>query len=193
MATDATSEPKLRWFQFSLRTLLVFVTVCAIPCSWLAVRMREAERKQAERAKRLAAEDKLAKPIKDLGGMVWFKPQCVPNGDRVDLFDSEVTDAALEHIRWWPDIKVLRLDQTQVTDAGLEHLKGLSQLQRLSLDGTQVTDAGLEHLKGLSQLQKLCLKSPSKGWLQSRIGGLPVEADTDFSLVPRLHFPADRL
>jgi hypothetical protein len=35
--TDPT--PSRRRLQFSLRTLLVFVTLCAIPCSWLAVEM----------------------------------------------------------------------------------------------------------------------------------------------------------
>jgi hypothetical protein len=40
------AKPKLRWFQFSLRTLLVFVTLCAIPCSWLAVKMQQAKRQR---------------------------------------------------------------------------------------------------------------------------------------------------
>ncbi len=30
-------KPKLRWFQFSLRSLMLFVTACAVACSWLAV------------------------------------------------------------------------------------------------------------------------------------------------------------
>jgi hypothetical protein len=38
------SEPKRRWFQYSLRVLLVFVTLCAILCSWLAVKLRQARR-----------------------------------------------------------------------------------------------------------------------------------------------------
>jgi len=29
----------LRWYQFSLRTLLVFVTLCAMACSWLGVKI----------------------------------------------------------------------------------------------------------------------------------------------------------
>ena len=60
-----------------------------------------------------------------------------------------------------PAKPVIRVDlmNTKVTDAGLEHLiKGFSQLRRLDLHGTQVTDAGLEQVKGLSQLQELNLK-----------------------------------
>ena len=30
---------KRRWFQFSLRTLLIFTVICAIPCAWLAGRL----------------------------------------------------------------------------------------------------------------------------------------------------------
>ena len=31
-------KSKLRWFQYSLRSLVVFITLCAILCSWLAVK-----------------------------------------------------------------------------------------------------------------------------------------------------------
>jgi Leucine-rich repeat (LRR) protein len=46
------------------------------------------------------------------------------------------------------NLSVLDLQDTQVTDAGLEHLKGLPNLSVLSLQGTQVTDAGVNELKG---------------------------------------------
>jgi len=38
-----TPKPTRRWFQYSLRTLLVLVTVCAIPCSWLGVKVQQAK------------------------------------------------------------------------------------------------------------------------------------------------------
>jgi hypothetical protein len=43
----ATPRPKRRWFQFSLRSLMLFVLCCAIACSWYttrAVKQREAAR-----------------------------------------------------------------------------------------------------------------------------------------------------
>ena len=43
--------------------------------------------------------------------------------------------------------EVLDLENTKVTDAGLEHLKGLSKLVGLRLEGTKVTDAGVQRLK----------------------------------------------
>ncbi len=52
-------KPKLRRFQFSLRTLLIFVTLCAIPCSWLAVKIKRFKQRQ-----------KAAAAIEKLGGSV---------------------------------------------------------------------------------------------------------------------------
>ena len=41
------SHPKLRWYQYSLRTLLVFVTLlCTVACSWIGVKLRQAERQR---------------------------------------------------------------------------------------------------------------------------------------------------
>ena len=43
--------PKLRWYQFSLRSLLLFVLACSLVCSWLGVKMQRArEQKQAVEA-----------------------------------------------------------------------------------------------------------------------------------------------
>jgi hypothetical protein len=41
-----TPTTRLRWFQYSLRTLLVFVTLCAIACSWLAVKIKQARQQR---------------------------------------------------------------------------------------------------------------------------------------------------
>ncbi len=53
-------KPSRRRFQYSLRTLLVFVTLFAILCSWFAVKMQQANRQWA------AAEE-----IIRLGGTAW--------------------------------------------------------------------------------------------------------------------------
>ena len=45
------------------------------------------------------------------------------------------------------NLKGLLLFDTQVTDAGLAHLKGLTKLKHLGLAGAPVTDAGVAELK----------------------------------------------
>jgi hypothetical protein len=86
-------------------------------------------------------------------------------------------------------LQKLDLYDTGITDAGLEHLKGLWQLQELGLSGTEVTDAGLEHLKGLRQLRRLdhsCTKVKGP-WdpIERESQGLPIVGlDADGYAVP---------
>ncbi|MGA2618050.1 MAG: hypothetical protein ABSF26_10605 [Thermoguttaceae bacterium] len=92
----------------------------------------------------------------ELGGKAY--PECIwVSGVYVNLPNTKVTDAGLERLKRFPQIKGFNLGGTQVTDAGLEHLKGLTKLRRLELNKTRITDAGLEHIKGLPQLEKLFL------------------------------------
>jgi hypothetical protein len=52
MTMNDSPPPKsrLRWYQFRLRTLLVFVLLCAAASSWFAVKWRRAKEAQARRA-----------------------------------------------------------------------------------------------------------------------------------------------
>ena len=155
----AVPKPKLRWFQFSLRTLLVVVTLCAIPCSWLAVKMQKAKREQEAAAafKTLGGGVAWSAP----SGPVWFRTligdDIFIHVELLDLGDTTVTDAELEYLMELSQLQTLTLWKTKVTDAGLQHLTGLSRLQELCLGRTMVTDTGLEHLEGLSQLKSLWL------------------------------------
>ena len=73
------------------------------------------------------------------------------------LYDTQITDAGLEHLKGLTSLVFLSLRKTQITDAGLEHLKELTRLRTLFLANTQITDAGLEHIKGLTSLEVLTL------------------------------------
>ncbi len=131
---------KRRWFQFSLRTLLVFVTLCAILCSWVGEGIRQAEReKTAERA------------ISPLGAHVQF------NLGELDFFDCAVSaefsnpekigDKELEYVKEFRWLRHLDLANTKVTDKGLEFLAGLKHLEDLSLEGANVTEDGVTRLR----------------------------------------------
>ena len=76
-------------------------------------------------------------------------------GLRLDY--GRVSDAGLKHLQRLPQLRLLGLMDTKVSDAGLEHLGGFTQLESLFLDRTKITDAGLLHLGGLFRLQWLTL------------------------------------
>ncbi|MGA2031281.1 MAG: hypothetical protein ABSG68_03405 [Thermoguttaceae bacterium] len=139
-------RPKLRWFQFSLRTLLVFVTLCAFACSWLAVKLQQAKR-QREAA---AAVEKLGGQVEwsEPSGPLWLRRLLGDDLFRsvvdVGLGGTEVTDAELEHLKGLDQLQSLNLARTNIAGAGLGNLKGLNQLQYVYLGGTQVTDAGVK-------------------------------------------------
>jgi Leucine Rich repeat len=160
---------KRRWFQFSLRALMIFV-ICVIPCALL--------RNKVERKRR---EMQAVYAITNLGGHVGFDYQ---GGDvnrppgpewlrwllgqdffvEVDFvfFDRPIADTELENVKGFSQLKSLDVEFANVTDAGLVNIKGLTKLQKLALGGrfgiTRITDAGLENLKELTALQDLDLK-----------------------------------
>jgi hypothetical protein len=163
-----------RWrFQFTVRSLVVLVVAVAVPCCWLTVKMRGAERQ------RQAVE-----AIEKAGGRVIYHHQRTERGyaameanppapvwlrelvgddffadvDDVGFnFSERISDVVLEHVNGLRTLIFLELSATQATDAGLEHLVGLTRLEWLGLVGTQVTDDGLEYLKGLTNLEWLTL------------------------------------
>ena len=157
------APPKRRWYQFSLKTLLVTLTLlCLGPGGYVAYEQNKVRRQKGA-----------VEAIEKLGGVVGYGRN-VPGrsamlrqilGDdtigmveSVDFWNpSQVTDADLVQLARLPRLKHLQLDNSQVTDAGLKHLAGLENLSGLTLYNTQVTDAGLVHLAGLKGLRHLSL------------------------------------
>lgn len=179
------SEPRRRWYQCSLRTLLVLMLLACIGMSYIAVKMQpfRKQHEAVEAIERLGGSVAWGYPLRqgESRGRAWLrklvgddvfahpKDITVRNDAGTEylteltqvpclhLIGTQITDAGLEHIKGLTHLRDLMLVNTQVSNSGLEHLKGLTQLQGLSLDSTQVTDVGLEHLKGLTQLQWLSL------------------------------------
>ena len=98
--------------------------------------------------KRSDAEKKAIAAIKKLGGIVTFdekepgKPVIC-----VNLFDKNVTDVGLVHLKGFTNLQTLEFPFNNVTDVGLVHLKGMTKLQKLNLENTKVTDAGVKKLQ----------------------------------------------
>jgi hypothetical protein len=65
MGTDslptAEKQPKLRWYQFRLRSLFILTILVALASSWFAVEVR-----RASRQKELVAD------LMKAGGTVWY-------------------------------------------------------------------------------------------------------------------------
>jgi hypothetical protein len=174
MPTDqsAKAKSKLRWYQFSLRTLLIVVTLFAVACSWFAVKMNQARKQKkavdairkvggaifydywTEGQARLETHPEPLEPhwLQQLIGEDFFH-----NVTYVHLGGEKVSDQNLEHLKVLDQVEDLILDDSHITDAGLDDIKGLKQLIRLSLVNTQVTDAGLLSLEGLEKLRFLSL------------------------------------
>ncbi len=155
------SEPtkrKRRWFQFSLRSLMIFTAIVAVEFGWLGSKIAKKRQEQA-----------LVAGIREHGGGVEYDSS-VPTSLRWLLggnFFNDVQyawitradDATLRSLAELTRLRGLHLFADGVTDAGLANLKGLAQLQWLYVDNTLVTDAGLVNLKGMTQLQWLRLEN----------------------------------
>jgi hypothetical protein len=170
MTSDQPSNPKpfRHWYQYSLRTLMIVVTLFAVACSWFAVKMKQARRQREAVEAILKSGGTVAYDYEcDKSGKVMpstepFAPIWLRNllGDDFfyDIVYAEVSnDTALAQLQNFPQLKWLQAIQSGITDNGMQHLGTLTQLKRLSLEYTQVTAAGLEHLNVLPRLDRLDL------------------------------------
>jgi hypothetical protein len=164
-----TSKPRRRWFQYSLRTLLVLMLAACIGMGWIAMKRQQARRgrEAAEAIERLGGKVfwSNADSPEESGAWAWLRKLL---GDDLFVHPDDVVihsraqviaDAGLEHLKGLTQLETLYIDSDQITDAGLQHLQGLTHLRDLMLVNTQVSDSGLAHLRGLTQLQGLSLDS----------------------------------
>jgi formylglycine-generating enzyme required for sulfatase activity len=77
----------------------------------------------------------------------------------LELGNTSITDAGLEHLQDLVTIENLYLDNTQIAGPGLRHLRGFNRLLFLSLSYTPVADAGLAELPMLERLSNIALDS----------------------------------
>jgi hypothetical protein len=166
-----------RWrFRFTIRSLLAMMVVVAIPCSWMAVAMQNAERQRRAveaisksggsvaydfelEVDRIIArlEGASAKPpeprrLSELLGNGFFA-----DVDAIYLVGARMTDIGMTCLKPLLQITYVDLRKTDISDAGLTNLDGLSQLETLDFRETRVKGAGLEGLKGLRRLRQLYL------------------------------------
>ncbi len=185
--TPTADQPKgkRRWYQYSLRTLMIVVTLFAVACSWFAVKLQQAKRQKYA-----------ALAIMELGGFVGYEYEMTSSRVRLrgatpalawlrgilgDDFFNAVIYVNLSGKNISADYKgrIAVLDNStdmdvsagnkvqigahripkimSISDIDLECLRDLEGLQYLDLSGTEITDEGMKNLKGLHQLQFLSL------------------------------------
>ena len=164
MTSDSdTSKPRRRWYQFSLRTLLILVTLSAVPLGWVGSKMAQARREQPA-----------IEAIEGMGGYVavedgWLDKWIGGTVYSVGLPNTQVSD--LTPLAELNNLTRLDLYETQVSD--LSPLAELTNLEALDLAGTQVTD--LSPLVKLEKLEWLLLEDTqvSEEQLQTLRKALP--------------------
>jgi hypothetical protein len=151
MPYEQVVKPKreLRWYQFSLRSLLIFVTLFACVCSFFAVIMQSANRQ------RDAVEALRKRGAYVLYDCQYYRDRNLdpPGPDGNDYFNcvasvqfwKNASDDDLRIVKILKHLRELRLSGTQITDAGLEHLQGM-YIEELGLWDTHITDAGVDCL-----------------------------------------------
>jgi hypothetical protein len=157
---------KRRWYQFSLRTLLIFVLICAISSAWFGMKI-ERKRRERDAVQRIIAKSGVAQYDYEIAhqsepdGPAWvrrlFGDNLFSDVRAVSLPGGTHNDDDLALLDELTQVRELDLQDAHVTDTGLAHLSALSELERLNLHGTSVGDAGLKHLKGLGKLEYLDL------------------------------------
>ena len=139
-----------RWYQFSLRWLLLFGPFATICISWLIVAKRELDQQYAKRTAIVTA-------ILQSGGIV---PSWQRDVSGSCCWITLKSDAGLKFLALQPHLDEFKCDAVnlqgpQVTDAGLEFIKAWPQVRRLTLRDTRITGPGLQYLQALPQLRHL--------------------------------------
>jgi hypothetical protein len=135
-----------RWFQFSLRTLMLMMLLVGVGMTWLVALKHQAERQ------RIAVETIL----KD-GGFVTYDYQehTLPSG--VTTYSDNATPPGPLWLRkpLGDDFFVNVIGARIVTQAGLDQLARLPRLQRLEISTAVITDSSLDQLNELPRLYEL--------------------------------------
>jgi hypothetical protein len=124
--------------QFGLRTLLVFVTLCAVVCSWLAVRIKQA-RRQAEVLGSIRANH---------WSSVTYQWDFDHDGDWLHnaLAPGLMPLVKFLGVDFFGDVERLFVADEHLTDAGLSRLEGLTILRYLDVLDGKVTKDRLEKI-----------------------------------------------
>jgi hypothetical protein len=170
---SAEPKPKLRWYQYRLRTLLIIMTIFA---AWLAMVSHHARQQKLAVEKIHSLKGQVFYDFQKINGKNWDAnidpkasspyPAWLRNfcGEdyfqtviQVDLTDAAPTDADLAILANLPKLEALYLSSRKNTDNCLIRIEGLSKLRALVLESVPLNDNGLTSLSKLRDLRVLVL------------------------------------
>jgi Leucine-rich repeat (LRR) protein len=158
---------KRRWFQFSLRSLMMLTLLVGLGmATWIVPIKNRAERQKAA-----------VEAIKNDSGSLFYDYELDAYGNGItgaeppgpawlrrllgdDFFTTVVgvgvnTPADMKYLGELSELRGVGAYGVPIADVDLESIRGSTQLKGLNLSLTKVTDAGLRNLKTLSQLEDL--------------------------------------
>jgi hypothetical protein len=170
-AMDAEPKRKRHWYQFSLRTLLIFTLVLAIACAFLARRvgLKRRERQAVEAIVKAGGQVQFDYqrgkfvggnfPAISPPGPAWLRSALGDNffSDVFAITYQKIPDAEplLANVGMFPQLESLNISFSSIDDAALDRLTSLSELKSLWLVDTKIDDSGLQHLKRFTNLTYL--------------------------------------
>ncbi len=132
--TTGQPTPKLRWYQYRLRSLLLLMLAVSLVMSAYATL------RKAARAQRASVE-----AVLKLGGKVTYDYEKDPANPTHQPPGPPWLRKLLGN-DWFVTVTRVDLGQCPISDAGLEQFQGLPRLQVLDLAWTKVSDEGLGQL-----------------------------------------------
>lgn len=154
-----------RWFQFSLRGMLLSMLVAF---AWLGYYADRVHRQQtAEAAIRklgghcLIQEDGSGSLSSRVQARLtrWLGDNATHTIRHAYLGGCTLSDDDLSCLAGLPHLRTLTLTSTPITDDGLEHLRDLEQLTFVDLRFTHVTPAGVKRLRRWLPAAKILYRS----------------------------------
>lgn len=168
----APPKPKLRWYQYRLRSLFILTFLVAVACSWLAVKMEQA-RKQKEAVDALIIKKGIHLRYdyeinnSEIYGPVWLRSFL---GDDffndvshvwINNYEAEfISDSDIRYLEDLQELQFLEISgRVHISVDGLKFLDRLLKLEILNLINGCFNDESLKHIAHLKRLKSLILRS----------------------------------
>jgi Leucine-rich repeat (LRR) protein len=183
--SDTPTTPprsKRRWWRFSLRTLLIFVTLFCVSVGWFLLRLHRAERQRIAVANLKEAHfgvhydwelnyDVTGNQAPELAGPGWLR-NWLGNDFFDDVVDvsspldrperNAIRDDEFQWVFSLPKLRFLNIHDLSITDASITKLHELKDLENLFVSDPRMDDSWMQGIGTCTHLKKLVLIESSR-------------------------------